>query len=268
MTFRAKPVVKRDHRPAWESQDRRNFYLNLGFGLVVVLARRHPRHRRRAVLVQRAPRLGRQRRRRVDHQGRVHRPLRRSRPGGSTRPRAGSGPRSARRPPDRGPGAIAAPDHRSSSRSSSPRSRSSGSSTPSSRRSSRPRRASPYTDEDIDARLVTEATTPESRHAWVIEVEPETSTPARWPDRPPRRPRPRPRPTRRSRTSRAARPGRTSPDRLDRHVDRTAGRRPRLAPEGRRPDRRGVHRPRSSRQPAGRRPRSSRATTASTGSVG
>src|ERR1044072_4413751 len=38
MTFRAKPVVKRDHRPAWETQDRRNFYLNLGFGLIVLLA--------------------------------------------------------------------------------------------------------------------------------------------------------------------------------------------------------------------------------------
>lgn len=38
MTFRAKPVVKRAHRPAWEGQDRRNFYLNLGFGLVVALA--------------------------------------------------------------------------------------------------------------------------------------------------------------------------------------------------------------------------------------
>ncbi len=38
MTFRAKPVVKRDHRPAWETQDRRNFYLNLGFGLIVVLS--------------------------------------------------------------------------------------------------------------------------------------------------------------------------------------------------------------------------------------
>jgi parvulin-like peptidyl-prolyl isomerase len=38
MTFRAKPVVKRAHRPAWEGQDRRNFYLNLGFGLIVVLA--------------------------------------------------------------------------------------------------------------------------------------------------------------------------------------------------------------------------------------
>jgi parvulin-like peptidyl-prolyl isomerase len=38
MTFRAKPVVKRTHRPAWEAQDRRNFYLNLGFGLIVILA--------------------------------------------------------------------------------------------------------------------------------------------------------------------------------------------------------------------------------------
>lgn len=38
MTFRAKPVVKRSHRPSWESNDRRNLYLNIGFGLVVVTA--------------------------------------------------------------------------------------------------------------------------------------------------------------------------------------------------------------------------------------
>ena len=38
MTFRAKPVVKRGHKNAWEAQDRRNLYLNLGFGLVVVAA--------------------------------------------------------------------------------------------------------------------------------------------------------------------------------------------------------------------------------------
>ena len=38
MTFRAKPVVKRSHRPSWESQDRRNLYLNLGFGIVVAIA--------------------------------------------------------------------------------------------------------------------------------------------------------------------------------------------------------------------------------------
>jgi parvulin-like peptidyl-prolyl isomerase len=38
MTFRAKPVVKRAHRPAWEGQDRRNFYLNIAFGLIVLAA--------------------------------------------------------------------------------------------------------------------------------------------------------------------------------------------------------------------------------------
>ncbi len=38
MTFRAKPVVKRDHRPAWEGKDRRNFFLNIGFGLLVAIA--------------------------------------------------------------------------------------------------------------------------------------------------------------------------------------------------------------------------------------
>ena len=38
MTFRAKPVVKRDHRPAWEAKDRRNFFLNIGFGLLVAIA--------------------------------------------------------------------------------------------------------------------------------------------------------------------------------------------------------------------------------------
>ena len=38
MTFKAKPVVKRAQRPLWEGQDRRNFYLNIGFGIVVVAA--------------------------------------------------------------------------------------------------------------------------------------------------------------------------------------------------------------------------------------
>jgi parvulin-like peptidyl-prolyl isomerase len=38
MTYRAKPVVKRAHRPSWESRDRRSFYMNIGFGVVVVLA--------------------------------------------------------------------------------------------------------------------------------------------------------------------------------------------------------------------------------------
>ena len=38
MTFRANPVVKRAQKPSWESRDRKNFYLNLGFGLVVAAA--------------------------------------------------------------------------------------------------------------------------------------------------------------------------------------------------------------------------------------
>lgn len=38
MTFKAKPVVKRAPRPAWEGQERRNFLLNIGFGIVVLSA--------------------------------------------------------------------------------------------------------------------------------------------------------------------------------------------------------------------------------------
>ena len=38
MTFKAKPVVKRAHRQSWESRDRKNFYLNLGFGIVLASA--------------------------------------------------------------------------------------------------------------------------------------------------------------------------------------------------------------------------------------
>ena len=38
MTFRAKPVVKRTHRPSWERSDRKNLYTNIGFGLVVAVA--------------------------------------------------------------------------------------------------------------------------------------------------------------------------------------------------------------------------------------
>jgi parvulin-like peptidyl-prolyl isomerase len=38
MTFRARPVVRRFQRPSWDTRDRRNFYLNLGFGLAVIAA--------------------------------------------------------------------------------------------------------------------------------------------------------------------------------------------------------------------------------------
>jgi parvulin-like peptidyl-prolyl isomerase len=38
MTFRARPVVRRFQRPSWDTRDRRNFYLNLGFGIAVLAA--------------------------------------------------------------------------------------------------------------------------------------------------------------------------------------------------------------------------------------
>jgi parvulin-like peptidyl-prolyl isomerase len=38
MTFKAKPVVKRAQRPSMDSHARRNLYLNIGFGLVTFLA--------------------------------------------------------------------------------------------------------------------------------------------------------------------------------------------------------------------------------------
>jgi parvulin-like peptidyl-prolyl isomerase len=38
MTFRAKPVVNKPHRSSRDGQSRRNFYLNIGFGIAVVLA--------------------------------------------------------------------------------------------------------------------------------------------------------------------------------------------------------------------------------------
>ncbi len=38
MTFRAKPVVKRTHRTGRDTRDRRNLYLNVAFGLVVLVA--------------------------------------------------------------------------------------------------------------------------------------------------------------------------------------------------------------------------------------
>jgi parvulin-like peptidyl-prolyl isomerase len=38
MTFRAKPVATRQSRPSRDGQSRRNFYLNIGFGLAVAIA--------------------------------------------------------------------------------------------------------------------------------------------------------------------------------------------------------------------------------------
>jgi hypothetical protein len=38
MTFRAKPAVKRSHRPAFQSSNRRTLLMNLAFGLIVLIA--------------------------------------------------------------------------------------------------------------------------------------------------------------------------------------------------------------------------------------
>ena len=38
MTFRARPVVQRNKKPSWESRDRRNLFLHVGFGIAVVAA--------------------------------------------------------------------------------------------------------------------------------------------------------------------------------------------------------------------------------------
>ncbi len=38
MTFRSRPVVKRTHRPSWESETRHTLLLNIGFGVAVIAA--------------------------------------------------------------------------------------------------------------------------------------------------------------------------------------------------------------------------------------
>ena len=180
MTFRAKPVVKRAQKPSWESRDRKNFYLNLGFGLVVAAA---------VLILAVAVALTYYN----DHLASVGSVAGQSISKDELRDRVlieqwrlstGAEPdRHRRRPP------AGCPRHRPSSRRSSsnskpsswPRSRWSASSTAASRRTWRPPRASPSTEADVDARLLKEATTPETRHAWVIEVAPEIDADATEP---------------------------------------------------------------------------------------
>ena len=80
--------------------------------------RADPRHRRRPGLLQRPPRVGRQRRRPVDHQGRAARP-RAHRGLAPGRGRPADQHAEGRRPPHRGPGRAAEPARRRSSASSS-----------------------------------------------------------------------------------------------------------------------------------------------------
>ena len=259
MTFRAKPVVKRDHKPAWETQDRRNFYLNLGFGLIVVLAVLILAIAAVAVLVQRPPRAGRQRRRPVDHQGRVHRPL----PDRELAPRRGGGQGpdlGPRRPPDRGPGHLAAVEHRPAARvapddharaahrhqapgeAGGPGGRhrdARGHRCPARLRGDDPRIAPPVGDRGRarDAISAPSARSAAQKDAAKAKAEAALKDIA----------------------GRQELGGRR-PDRLDRCVDRTAGRRPRLAAGQRHATGRGLAQGRLRRRASTRRPPSSRAS--------
>ena len=266
MTFRAKPVVKRAPKHSWESRDRRNFYLNLGFGLVVVAA----------VLIlliavaanyynENLASVGS-----VDGQSISKAELRDRVADRELAPRRGHADairtltvagRLTQAQADAQNQIIAQQvnqivpislerliDNRLQATLAG-------------------QQGVTVTDADIDARLTEEATTPASRHGWVIEVAPETS---RRRHRADRRPGGRGQGQGRDRARRPA--GRQGlggrrQGRLHRRLDRAAGRRPRLdrRKTTARPTRRSSRRstpPRSTR-----RPRSSRATTASSASA-
>ena len=142
MTFRAKPVVKRTHKAQWESQDRRNFYTNLAFGLVVLAA----------VLIllfaaglswynTHLASVGS-----VDGQSITKDDFKDRYLAEQFRHQRGGQPHRQRAPggsPDRRAGADRAAVPRPADAAAAGRTPSSGSSTPSSRRSSPPRRGSP-----------------------------------------------------------------------------------------------------------------------------
>ena len=238
MTFRAKPVVKRAHRPAWESPGPTELLPQPR------LRPDRPRWRSSSSLIAAglswyndAPRSGRERRRperspRTTSSERVPRRALAARRGRAPRIRD-SGPR---RPADRGPGRGPAAGHRPAAPAARRDHARADHRHAGSRPSSPPRRASTATPEDIDARLAIEATIPESRHAWLIEVKPVIDDPAAVA------------PTEAQKAARQGQgrgraqghPGRQvvggrRQDRLHRRVDRAAGGRPRLAPGERQP---------------------------------
>ena len=175
MTFRAKPVVNQPHRPSRDSQSRRNFYLNIGFGLAVVLAVADPRRGRRRELLPRAPRP------RGDASTARPSPVTTS-PSGA-RSRSGASSRRIAR-------VNAAVGGRSTDERRGEPADSSRSPPRAARSSSRrlvverlidgriqaglaAEAGITVTPEQIDAKIVEESTTPEQRHAWIIAVAPE-----------------------------------------------------------------------------------------------
>ena len=238
MTFRAKPVVKRDHKPAWETQDRRNFYLNLGFGLIVFLA---------VLILAIAAGLSWYN----SHLA----------PVGSVDGESISKDEFADRykietwrldeAEARTRTAVTA-GHLTEAQGTSLQS------TIAQQRQSLPattlerlidtkyqaklaaQEGVTVAPEEIDARLATEATTPESRHSWVIEVAPQTDLGAIGPSAAQKSRREGQGRGRAEGHHRRQELGGRRADRLDRCVDRAAGRRPRLAPGQRHASRRGM----------------------------
>ena len=171
MTFRAKPVTTRQSRPSRDGQSRRNLYLNIGFGLAVAIAV--------AILVGVAViswysdhLAGRHGRRPDDHEGRV--------PG--RRPDRGLEAPAADRP-GRCRGCGGPPDKRGSQfPEDDDQSQGQGDQivqTVLERLIDAKIQAGLATENgitvtpaQIDEKVVEESTTPKSRHAWVIAVEP------------------------------------------------------------------------------------------------
>ena len=174
MTFRAKPVVQALPPSVVGEPGPTELLPQPGLRPRRRRRRRHPRRRRRGHVVQRPPRA----RSAASTASRSPRTssatATTSRTGGSSEAERRIRNADRGRPPDRRPRPTPEPDHP---------------------RSSRQQLASialerlidtriqadlateegiTVTDADIDARLITEATTPETRHAWVIEVAPQT----------------------------------------------------------------------------------------------
>ena len=174
MTFRAKPVVNRPHRPSRDSRSRRNFYLNIGFGIAVVLAliilvgvavvSYYSEHLAPAATVngQTITRDDFAERGAIEV-WRIEQQV----------ARVNASLAAGRLTSAEASQQIQSLNSQGRHRSSSRRSSSSGSSTAASRPASRPTSGIAVTPEQIDAKIVEESTTPAQRHAWIISIAPE-----------------------------------------------------------------------------------------------
>ena len=209
MTFRARPTTRTGRRSGYESDHRRNLYFNIGFGAVIVTRRPAARRRGRRQLVRRAPRPGGHGQRRDDHQGRSP-GARRARDVPARHARVADAREGQRRPHVGGAGHAAAQLHRpaeGADRQRRLRARDRHDAPPPARPQAGRARSAPA---DIDAQVTKDATTPESRHTYQIQVDAGDEHGRDASRRRPRRTPRRRRPTGSWPTSRAASPGRTS----------------------------------------------------------